>query len=116
MLELINQLDGFDPRGNIKVLMATNRCTPALTHHVQPTHPHSCSLHCSVASAMPTQAPPPPPPRRPDTLDPALMRPGRMDRRVEFGLPDLEVGGRRGGEGRRGEEKGREGKGGEERK
>ena len=53
MLELINQLDGFDPRGNIKVLMATNR---------------------------------------PDTLDPALMRPGRMDRKVEFGLPDLEVG------------------------
>lgn len=52
MLELINQLDGFDPRGNIKVLMATNR---------------------------------------PDTLDPALTRPGRLDRKVEFGLPDLEV-------------------------
>lgn len=52
MLELINQLDGFDPRGNIKVLMATNR---------------------------------------PDILDPALMRPGRLDRKVEFGLPDLEV-------------------------
>merc|ERR1712228_824267 len=51
MLELINQLDGFDPRGNIKVLMATNR---------------------------------------PDTLDPALKRPGRLDRKVEFGLPDLE--------------------------
>merc|ERR1712088_90770 len=41
MLELINQLDGFDPRGNIKVLMATNR---------------------------------------PDTLDPALMRPDRDGR------------------------------------
>ena len=52
MLELINQLDGFDPRGNIKVLMATNR---------------------------------------PDTLDPALMRPGRLDRKVEFGLPDQQV-------------------------
>jgi len=51
MLELINQLDGFDPRGNIKVLMATNR---------------------------------------PDTLDPALLRPGRLDRRVEFALPDIE--------------------------
>ncbi|KAH9951978.1 26S proteasome subunit P45 [Amylocystis lapponica] len=51
MLELINQLDGFDPRGNIKVLMATNR---------------------------------------PDTLDPALLRPGRLDRRVEFSLPDIE--------------------------
>ena len=71
MLELINQvrirsyqpthlnfhinprlkLDGFDARGNIKVLMATNR---------------------------------------PDTLDPALMRPGRLDRKIEFGLPDLD--------------------------
>jgi len=51
MLEIVNQLDGFDARGNIKVLMATNR---------------------------------------PDTLDPALIRPGRLDRRIEFGLPDLE--------------------------
>jgi len=51
MLEIVNQLDGFDPRGNIKVLMATNR---------------------------------------PDTLDPALLRQGRIDRKIEFGLPDLE--------------------------
>jgi 26S proteasome regulatory subunit T1 len=51
MLQIVTELDGFDSRGNIKVLMATNR---------------------------------------PDTLDPALIRPGRIDRRVEFGLPDLE--------------------------
>jgi 26S proteasome regulatory subunit T1 len=51
MLEIVNQLDGFDKRGNIKVLMATNR---------------------------------------PDVLDPALVRPGRIDRKIEFNLPDLE--------------------------
>merc|ERR1712157_463341 len=51
MLQIVTELDGFDARGNIKVLMATNR---------------------------------------PDTLDPALMRPGRLDRKIEFGLPDLD--------------------------
>mmetsp|Transcript_29745 Transcript_29745/g.41090 ORF Transcript_29745/g.41090 Transcript_29745/m.41090 type:complete len:295 (+) Transcript_29745:43-927(+) len=51
MLEMVNQMDGFDSKGNIKVIMATNR---------------------------------------PDTLDPALTRPGRMDRKIEFAPPDLE--------------------------
>lgn len=51
MLQIVTELDGFEARGNIKVLMATNR---------------------------------------PDTLDPALMRPGRLDRKIEFVLPDLE--------------------------
>ena len=27
---------------------------------------------------------------RPDTLDPALARPGRLDRKIEFSLPELE--------------------------
>lgn len=39
MLELLNQLDGFDSRGDVKVIMATNRI---------------------------------------ETLDPALIRPGKM--------------------------------------
>jgi ATP-dependent 26S proteasome regulatory subunit len=34
MLELINQLDGFDARGNIKVIMATNRSAPRSDVHV----------------------------------------------------------------------------------
>ena len=39
MLELVNQLDGFDARGNIKVLMATNRpdtLDPALKRETRP--------------------------------------------------------------------------------
>jgi len=65
MLELINQLDGFDARGNIKVIMATNRS--AFFHGV--------GIKLNI---------------RPDTLDPALLRPGRLDRKIEFSLPDNE--------------------------
>jgi len=49
MLELLNQLDGFDSRGDVKVLLATNKI---------------------------------------ESLDPALLRPGRIDRKIEFPLPD----------------------------
>ena len=52
MLELLNQLDGFDSRGDVKVLMATNKI---------------------------------------ESLDPALIRPGRIDRKIEFPLPDVKT-------------------------
>merc|ERR1712117_620149 len=49
LMELLNQMDGFDDLGRVKIIMATNR---------------------------------------PDTLDPALLRPGRLDRKVEIPLPN----------------------------
>ncbi|TFK74998.1 26S proteasome subunit P45 [Pluteus cervinus] len=49
LMELLNQMDGFDSLGKTKLIMATNR---------------------------------------PDTLDPALLRPGRLDRKIEVPLPN----------------------------
>jgi len=49
MLEMLNQLDGFDNRTDVKVILATNRI---------------------------------------ESLDPALIRPGRIDRKIYFPFPD----------------------------
>jgi len=52
MLELLNQLDGFEECNQIKIIMATNRI---------------------------------------DILDDALLRPGRIDRKIEFPEPNEEA-------------------------
>lgn len=49
MIELLTQLDGFETKSEVKVIMATNKI---------------------------------------ESLDPALIRPGRIDRKIEFPLPD----------------------------
>ncbi|MHA1130441.1 MAG: proteasome-activating nucleotidase [Candidatus Helarchaeota archaeon] len=51
LMQLLSILDGFDARGDVRILAATNR---------------------------------------PDILDPALLRPGRFDRIIEFPIPDTE--------------------------
>ena len=49
LMELLNQMDGFEEQGQVKMVMATNR---------------------------------------PDILDPALLRPGRLDRKIEIPEPN----------------------------
>jgi proteasome regulatory subunit len=49
LMQLLSVLDGFDARGDVRIVAATNR---------------------------------------PDILDPALLRPGRFDRVIEFPFPD----------------------------
>ena len=48
-MQLLSELDGFEQRGDVKIIGATNRV---------------------------------------DILDPALLRPGRFDRMIEFPIPD----------------------------
>jgi 26S proteasome regulatory subunit T6 len=71
MLELLNQLDGFEPAKNIKVIMATNRIGTFISVL------HDCSTVVDRVAS--------------DILDPALLRPGRIDRKIEFPPPGPEA-------------------------
>lgn len=52
LMQLLSEMDGFNPRGDVRIIGATNR---------------------------------------PDILDPAILRPGRFDRLIEFPLPDFDA-------------------------
>lgn len=52
LMQLLAGMDGFNPRGDVRIIGATNR---------------------------------------PDILDPAILRPGRFDRLIEFPMPDFDA-------------------------
>ncbi len=82
MLELLNQLDGFQPNSKIKV--SSGWFSTVVYHSLKM---RVCFAFFSARGSIQVIAAT----NRVDILDPALLRSGRLDRKIEFPIPTEEA-------------------------